>query len=180
MTRPRKRATRSDHAAWSPAPAAATISFSSLRRRSTSRVSRYVRVWWRMSRRTDGTVDAGLGVLDAEALADEQGGEVDHGASPRWEFAVDGDQPTLWRARRRPQAIWGAVRPSFDGYATRPASASRSSRTISRRPARGGVGRTPPPPPARDARGRPPPPPPPPARRGGGRGRARQLLLRDR
>jgi hypothetical protein len=44
-----------------------------------------------MSRRSDGTVDAGLAVLHAEALADEQGGEVLHGASPRWELAVDGD-----------------------------------------------------------------------------------------
>src|SRR4051812_23740500 len=115
MTRPRKRATRSDHAAWSPAPAAATISFSSLRRRSTSRVSRYVRVWWRMSRRTDGTVDAGPGGLDAEALADERGGEVDPGPPPGWEFAGDGAQPPLGRASRRPRAIGGAVSPSFDG-----------------------------------------------------------------
>src|SRR3954465_12333807 len=106
MTRPGKRATRSDHAAWSPAPAAATISLSSLRRRSTSRVSRYVRVCWRMSRRMDGTVDTGLEVLDAEALADKQGGEVDHGAPPGGNSRWMGSQPTLWRARRRPQAIW--------------------------------------------------------------------------
>ena len=44
-----------------------------------------------MSRRVDGTVDAGLAVLCAKALADEQGGEVVHGVSPRWELAVDED-----------------------------------------------------------------------------------------
>jgi hypothetical protein len=44
-----------------------------------------------MSRRSDGTVDARLAVLRGEALADEQDGEVVHGASPRWELAVDGD-----------------------------------------------------------------------------------------
>jgi hypothetical protein len=44
-----------------------------------------------MSRRTDGTIDAGLAVLHAEALADELGDEVVHGVSPRWELAVDED-----------------------------------------------------------------------------------------
>jgi hypothetical protein len=44
-----------------------------------------------MSRRADGTVDAGLEVLRPEALADEQDGEVVHGVPPWWELAVDGD-----------------------------------------------------------------------------------------
>jgi hypothetical protein len=39
-----------------------------------------------MSRRADWAVDTGLAVLDRET-----GDEMVHGASPRWEFAVDED-----------------------------------------------------------------------------------------